>query len=171
MRHNHTWREHRVGRLALLLALAVSTDIARASAPPDQYILSPTTVIDRRTGLTWQRNPPATAVGWAAANGTTGTTPTPGLCAATLGVGWRLPTVREIETLVDVTTGWPALDTTAFPGTQSAGYWTSSCYAGQSGGCGTGTPAQVWILNFGLGQPTAVSTAATQEFYRCVRPG
>ena len=46
-------------------------------------------------------------------------------CAA-LGSGWRLPTRMELESILDLTRFNPAIDTTRFPDTKSAWYWTST---------------------------------------------
>jgi hypothetical protein len=54
------------------------------------------------------------------------------------GGGWRLPKVKELATLVDVTAAAPAIDTFAFPGTPGQGsggaisdsFWTSTPAAG-----------------------------------------
>ena len=51
---------------------------------------------------------------------------------ASLGVGWRLPSLEEIETIVDDTTSNPAIDATAFPNTPVASYWTLSQLADSS---------------------------------------
>ena len=52
---------------------------------------------------------------------------------ATVGAGFRLPTAKELASLVDltVTTG-PTLDQTAFPDAAPEELWTSSLLAGSS---------------------------------------
>lgn len=44
---------------------------------------------------------------------------------ASAGTGWRLPTRRELMSLVADTTTPPRIDTTVFPETLAEGYWTS----------------------------------------------
>lgn len=127
-------------RLRLALAsvgLALLATSARADAPSGQYGLfnqSNATIVDSFTGLRWERFPaPAPAqptFAQAAA-----------YCAG-LGVpgassGWRVPSYKELLTLVDenpqteyqndagiLVVKW--IDTSAFPGTVAGPYWTSS---------------------------------------------
>jgi hypothetical protein len=67
------------------------------------------TVLDRTTGLVWSReNVPGGTMNWKAAAEACGK----------LNLGghsdWRLPTIRELLTLVDYERHDPAIDTTAF---------------------------------------------------------
>ena len=41
---------------------------------------------------------------------------------------WRLPNVRELESIVDAGERLPAINTTYFPNTMSSYYWTSTTY-------------------------------------------
>lgn len=45
---------------------------------------------------------------------------------AELGGGWRLPTRRELEPLLDLTRHDPAIDADKYPDTKSTWYWTST---------------------------------------------
>ena len=45
---------------------------------------------------------------------------------AELSDGWRLPTVDELQTILDRSRYNPAIDTEKFPDTQSCPYWTST---------------------------------------------
>ncbi|MFQ5470052.1 MAG: DUF1566 domain-containing protein [Gammaproteobacteria bacterium] len=49
-----------------------------------------------------------------------------GLCGKT---GWRLPTVAEMQSIVDYSSNSLAIDNEIFPNTKSASYWTSLSYA------------------------------------------
>jgi hypothetical protein len=76
------------------------------------------TVFDAATQLTWTRTT-ASERNWPDAVS---------FCTG-LGAGWRLPSMTEIQSLVDDARSYPAIDTTAFPGTLPRGYWTSSPWA------------------------------------------
>ena len=58
---------------------------------------------------------------------------------------WRLPTVKELQTLVNygVASPGPTIDTTWFPNTQGSYYWSSSPYVGSSG--------YAWYVYFNYG--------------------
>jgi len=124
--------------------------------------------LDRVTGLTWelktedgglrdwrrvftQRAPqdpdygkPADATGYVHAVNRRG-----GVCGSS---DWRLPTLRELFSLVDMSIGYPGptIDSTFFPETQAGGYWSADA----------GTPdvpeaaAQAWFAYFGTGYVT-----------------
>ena len=74
-------------------------------------------VQDTLTGLVWQQQGSTSAMTWADAL----------TYCSSFGSGFRLPTVKELDSLVDPTlpTG-PSLDMTAFPSTGNKRYWTSS---------------------------------------------
>jgi hypothetical protein len=77
--------------------------------------------IDEVTGLWWEREPPATAYTWTAAEER---------CAA-LALGgfddWRLPSMIELVSLVDeLAVDAPLIDRAAFPGTLGADYWSAT---------------------------------------------
>ena len=81
--------------------------------------------------------------------------------AESFGEGWRLPTRRELISLVDDTRHEPAIDVEAFPDTQSAAYWTSTPAAW--------SPSSVaWIVSFGYGSAGTYSRDA-DAFVRAVR--
>ena len=42
---------------------------------------------------------------------------------------WRLPNVAELESITDDTRYHPAINTTYFPNTNAAGYWSSTTHA------------------------------------------
>lgn len=121
-----------------VLALA---SLARADAPPDQYGLfnaTDTVIVDAQTGLTWQRYPTGQQMSFQGAATYCAT-----LSLGTYATGWRVPSYKELLTLVNETpdwqyyeaTGWQpvSIDANAFPQTAPSGYWTSSIYLGTSG--------------------------------------
>ena len=61
----------------------------------------------------------------------------------TLGDGWRLPTRKELESLVDTSRHDPAIDTDKFPDTKNERYWSSTPYGGNDD--------SVWVVDFGGG--------------------
>jgi hypothetical protein len=136
-----------------LCALAALAGEARAEAPSGQYSVKDGTVQDNRTGLTWQQQPDGVVRAWSDAAP---------YCAAltTSGSGWRLPTYKELLTLVDPTRTAPAIDVTAFPGTAATAFWTASSYDG------TSTQARYVDFNDGSSNFAGVATKRT---VRCVR--
>jgi hypothetical protein len=102
-----------------------------ADAPPDQYDFffpSDSSIIDLQTKLRWQRHvEPAAKMARDAA--------VLHCKAISEGGPWRLPTYKELLTLVDdfphqeYENGkhvWKALDREAFPGAPAGKYWSSS---------------------------------------------
>jgi hypothetical protein len=73
------------------------------------------------------------------------------------GEGWRLPTRMELETILDLTRHDPAIDTTRFPDTKSAAYWTSTPCAW--------APSCAWIVLFHLGYASSLP----RSYRACVR--
>jgi hypothetical protein len=125
----------------------------RAAAPAGRYTISSGTVRDTKTGLTWQQSPD-TAMYNSVSIGTH--------CSSQglSGAGWRLPTYKELVTLVDysVAAPGPTIDATAFPATQPAGcYWSLD-----TSGAGLG------LIDFRTGA-SSVSSTNTNCYIRCVR--
>ena len=68
---------------------------------------------------------------------------------------WRLPNLRELHSLVDLSQNSPALPAGhPFLSVWSTGYWSSSTVALATG--------QAWILNLGLGDPGRLGKASRQ---------
>jgi hypothetical protein len=145
--------------------------LARADAPPDQYGLFNSTyqaIQDVQTGLLWQRYPVTVSYTTALSFNDAAT------YCATLSLdgnatGWRVPSYKELLTLVDeaphveyenggLTTKW--IDGNAFPGTAvDEPYWTSSLYPLQSG--------YAYVVDFSTGIPVQAATGK-QNYVRCV---
>jgi hypothetical protein len=143
----------RVWSTAGVIGLAM---IASAAAPPGRFVVNAAagTVRDGTTNLTWQRTVSGSYT-WAQA-----TTYCQGLNLGVFSTGWRLPTKKELETLVDFRALDPAIDVTAFPGTPADRFWTSTPYAGSSG--------SAWFVSFGYGYSNVYFTSDTYSV-RCVR--
>jgi len=115
-------------------------------------------VLDRETGLVWERSPSTTEFLWAKA---------PYLCnnlAVSNRKGWRLPTIQELASLVDMSVpSSPKLPSGhPFMNVQSLFYTSATTYAGNALGA--------WYVGFGNG---LVSTDAksVNHFVWCVRGG
>ena len=63
--------------------------------------------------------------------------------AASSGLDWRLPTVKELASLVDERRADPAIDTALFPATPALRFWSSTPSAGDA--------AHLWTVHFGSG--------------------
>jgi hypothetical protein len=126
-----------------------------AGAPPGRYELTPETAKDLKTALTWQRGD-ATPRPFADAYSYCDTLTLAG--AST----WRLPTVKELLTIIDERGRDPAVDPAAFGGTQAAYYWSASLMAGPVGTMGA------WAVDFSRGD-TQVVDRGTSYRVRCVR--
>lgn len=148
-RIGHRW----VGpALALTVVLTRS---ASATAPAGRYNLSDTTVTDLKTKLTWQRTVPSTTYGWEDAKSYCA-----GLGSSLGGKGWRLPTVKELQTIVDDSRSDPAIDPTAFPDTPSTAFWSATALIG--------SPSYAWNVYFYTGG-TYTYYVAYPFAVRCVR--
>jgi len=121
------------------------------------------TVLDTDTGLTWQENAPSAAL----------TESDAAAYCATLslyGGGWRLPTERELFTLVDYATNFPLIDQTGFPNSippasSNGPYWQRVYWSSTSEGIlGQGGNLAV---RFDLG--SSESMPGTTSGVRCVR--
>lgn len=109
-------------------------------------------VFDAATELTWQRTV-ATKQTWGNASA---------FCR-TLGANWRLPSLTELQTIVDETKQNPPIDGVAFPNTpgDAASYfWTSTLQAGRSD--------YAWYVVFIHGHADLEPTT-TAYWVRCVR--
>lgn len=74
---------------------------------------------------------------------------------------WRLPTIKELKTLVDRSRIAPSINTTYFPDTKRY-YWSSTTYAGST--------FDTWFVHFGLGYGNR-SNKANVYYVRAVRGG
>jgi len=157
--------------LAASAVVALAT-LARADAPGDQYNLfnlNSDVIQDLRTGLYWQRYPLTTGLSFDDAATQCGQ-----ISLDTLTTGWRVPSYKELLTLVDesphveyeggqLVVKW--VDGDAFPGDLAApvlthAYWTSSAYPGTP-------PGAAYSVNFHTGFPQAQDMGTTL-YVRCV---
>jgi hypothetical protein len=111
-------------------------------------------VVDRVTGLMWQRELQGDDLTFADAESK---------CAGLSLAGhddWRLPSRIELISLLDLARTQPAIDLTAFPGTPNDWFWTASVSAED--------PASAWYVYFYFGYPKTDLTS-NQFSVRCVR--
>jgi hypothetical protein len=78
---------------------------------------------------------------------------------------WRLPNFRELQSLTDMTTFNPAINTTYFPATQQSTYWSSTTYMDDT--------TCAWVVYFGNGMTYGSAVNGTiktnTKYVRCVR--
>jgi hypothetical protein len=88
-------------------------------APGAHYAVADGTVRDAYTGLTWQQTTDGVMRPWAGSRA---------YCEALplAGGGWRLPGMKELQSLVDETRASPSIDPTAFPDTPAEPFWTTT---------------------------------------------
>jgi hypothetical protein len=135
---------------------AVGAVDSAKSAPAGRYTTASGTVSDIKTKLTWQQMAPAAA--FTLTDAKTYCELTAGMSLA--GTGWRLPTVKELLTILDYShSSAPFIDRSAFPSTPSAPFLSSTPTAGRWAG------AAWWVGFDGSG---AQGTGGA-NLVRCVR--
>ncbi len=70
---------------------------------------------------------------------------------------WRLPNIKELASIVNTQCIYPAIDSKAFPDTNSAQFWTSSVFEQ--------FPARAWYVGFALGH----DYASHKRYYKQLR--
>lgn len=102
--------------------------------PAQRFEASMGAVHDHMTGLVWSQQifPEQGETSWQGA-----------LDAAAQTDGWRVPTIWELESLVDLSRAWPALPHGLPFGQGLDGVWSSTTSAYD--------PAWAWVLYFGKG--------------------
>jgi hypothetical protein len=126
----------------------------RANAPQGRYIIDELTVTDTKTGLVWQKSVEAAQTNSVDA----------GIYCQNLPLGggpWRLPSMKELQTLVDESLKSPAIDPVAFANTPIGAYWSSSVVlpAGFS----------LWTIDFTDGKTGTLVAFGASAYVRCVR--
>ncbi len=125
--------------------------VSRATAPAGRYLISSGTVQDSQTGLTWQQTISTTLY----------TPATAGPYCASLGSGWRVPTIKEMATIVDYTVAspGPTIDSTAFPNTPTGMQYMSATFF---------TTGQSWVISFTDGTICDNCGGGAPLYVRCV---
>ncbi len=117
-----------------------------------RYFVGTDTVEDATTGSTWQRQVLDQSVDWSEAKA---------YCASLSleGQKWRLPSVDELLTLVDMSGGQrPTIDMNVFPNTPAGLFWTKN----------VAPPSSAWYVSFFDGYPD-YSDVGNEGCVRCVR--
>jgi hypothetical protein len=109
---------------------------------------------DKHTQLEWQRVADSATRNWAEASEYCET-------LALDGDGWRLPSLKELLTIVDSSRSMPAINERAFPLTHNERYWTSSEFL-------NGRDA-AYQVDFGRGDAWIKGTYTDEHYVRCVR--
>lgn len=112
------------------------------------------TVTDQNTRLMWQQGEATSAMTWEAAL----------TYCEKLGLGnhedWRLPNIKELQSISNEMRVRPAIDTTYFPQAQSARYWSSTTLFGKTN--------SAWFLDF-AGGLSSYNEKTGALSVRCVR--
>jgi hypothetical protein len=143
-------RNELVGALLLVGAVLLQHQSSSASAPAGRYAVASGIVTDKQTGLAWQQvhDPNTKSFGISTTH-----------CANLNlnGKGWRVPSMKELMTLVDDAVKAPAIDRVAFPNTPSSDFWTSST-----------TEGNAYVVSFEQGGARG-DAVTSSHFVRCVR--
>jgi len=139
--------------------------------PPSYTLNGDGTTTDNVTGLIWQSSPNGMYYNWYKASGTPHATYNPGGAVDVCGnlslagyTDWRLPTDKELLSIVDYENAQPAIDQAFFPGTVfDFPYWTSMTYANDS--------IYAWAVFFRDGQVNINDKNGSflPGYVRCVR--
>ncbi len=138
--------------------LTPTTPIANVNTNQNDYTISALTVIDKITGLEWQRQDDDVTRNWDDAWN---------YCAG-LDLDnhqdWRLPAIKELQSIFDygqVTP--PAIDQVAFPNTDSTFYWSATTFSN--------SVSSAWLIFFGVNSLNIFDAGKGNDnlFVRCVR--
>jgi hypothetical protein len=116
-------------------------------------------VLDKETGLVWEKSPSTNLYNWISAQR---------ICfSSTKGgrMGWRVPTLQELESLIEPTRVNPALPAGhPFSNVQLAPYWSATT--------STEGPEWAWLIDFTNGNVGISNNKSTNSDYVwCVRGG
>lgn len=139
--------------VAALIIAGSWSEHGRANAPPGRYDITNDTVYDKQTELRWLRTINGNMYTWSDAQ----------MYCTNLnldGIMWRLPSMKELQTIVDETRVSPAIDQMVFPATAPAAFWTSSMTADSQ--------SDAWYVNFADGAATQNASQANTYRVRCV---
>ena len=143
----------RFAQLAACAVVLLTAGATSADAPANRYNATGNVIYDTKTHLNWDLAVSTSKLSWSAAKS---------LCAAHSGQGWRLPTVKELATLIDFSRqAGPTIDS-HFLGTPSDKFWAATEEVGQVG-------VYAWFVDFSFPPAAFFGKEATLYWARCVR--
>jgi hypothetical protein len=132
-------------------------------------------VLDLETGLVWERSPSVAKQPWSPRNPDTAH-----IACDTKPVGnrlgWRVPTIQELGSLLDTTRSQPPL-TTGHPFLLNAEQQTGQFWSATTAATDPDSPNSAWFADFGANNfPEGIvlygsGDKTTQRFVWCVRTG
>jgi len=153
--------------LVLLGLLCASRAVAVRPSLRWQVNAAAGTVLDKRTGLVWQRDSPTSGGSSGQTNGYFNWADAKQYCLDLVLAGqddWRLPSLQELRSLVHRKRVSPAISTFAFPNTPKTDYvfsWSATPYAG------SGFPS-AWGIDSTTGH-VITNLTGSKAVVRCVR--
>jgi len=149
---DRSWSVYFGAALVIVGSAATNTTYARCVtgavvALDPQFQIMETVVLDRGTGLEWRRDVQVAS----------SRTDAEDICSAIDSSPFRLPTVKELLTIVDETRANPAIDEATFIAADLLTFWTA-----------TEAESVVWIVDFSEGT-TMVAEVPGDHAVRCVR--
>ena len=144
-----------------LLVRCVRTDEQPALPPSsERFRVEGGSVLDRMTGLRWERTPNYQPP--SPDSSTTRHATADEYCDDLVvngEAGFRVPSMKELQTLVDETRTGIAIDPVVFPGATGSGYWSSTLVVDD--------PASAWLVRFSDGY-SLYSELDAPNLVRCV---
>ncbi|MCK5916066.1 MAG: DUF1566 domain-containing protein, partial [Deltaproteobacteria bacterium] len=152
----------------IVAGISIKDDGYYRAGADRNYSRSGDVVIDNATGLEWQddeniQKPWVTQENWSDSNysDTSGDTATTYCSELTLNGGsWRLPSIKELDTLVDNGRIDPSVTEGIFNYTASSDYWSSTS--------STRDNALAWVTDYGNGRSRHYVKNAN-HYVRCVK--
>ena len=171
-------------QLSLLLLALISLNLAAQTtqncknnaletAPASRFTInSDGTVTDTQTSLIWARCPQGlsgaactdgtlASLNWLEALALNGTRPTSVPTGDTSGTDWRLPNVKELQSLVELSCFSPAINETVFPNTPTLTFWSASPNAFDA--------SIAWGVNFNFGNVDFSNRSSNRSNVHSVR--
>jgi hypothetical protein len=151
-----------------LIGFTANTSLAQVcisdeqqTTPTTRFSLEDDQVIDKRTGLIWQR----CAVGqtWnAVRQGCDGESLEVNWKVALESApeGWRVPNVKELISIAEYTCTSPSINLTVFPDTSSGYFWSSTPVAA------TSSSAQGMLNVYGIPNPLSMNSVVFVRFVK-----